>query len=83
MKSDKRFMVEAHRRRAKHQRVSFIKLKVARHFWNMLYQILQINYVLFHFNRTNLSVCFLILYMNMLCFSFFNWKRRISKSQNF
>jgi len=32
VKSDKRFMVETHRRSAKHQRISFIKLKVTRHF---------------------------------------------------
>jgi len=31
--------------------VRFMKRKVARHFWNILYQILQINYFLFHFNR--------------------------------
>jgi len=56
--------------------VRFMKLKVTRHFYNMLYQILQINYFLFHFNRTNLSVYFLILNMNMLCMLHFSWKCR-------
>jgi len=32
VKSGKKFMVEAHHHSAKHQRVSFIKLKVGRHF---------------------------------------------------
>jgi len=53
MKSDKRF-VEAHLRSAKHQRVSFIKLKVARHFQNMLYQnlyIWQLRFVSFQQNK--------------------------------
>jgi len=52
--------------------VRFTKLKVARHFYNMLYQILQINYSLFHFNGTNISFCFLILYANMLCILYFH-----------
>jgi len=56
VKSDKRFMVEAHRRSAKHQRGSFQETGVDRHFWNMLYQILQTNYFSFHFNKIHLSV---------------------------
>jgi len=42
----------------------------------MLYQILQINYFLFHFNK------FLMLYMNMLRIPHFNWKRRKFIGQN-
>jgi len=49
--------------------------KWARHFWNMLYQILQTNYL-------DLSVCFLLLYMNMLCIPHLNWKCRKLVCQN-
>jgi len=72
VKSDKRFVVEAHCRSAKHQRDSFHKIQSSQTFLNMLCQILQINYFLCHINRTNLSVCFLILHMNMLCIPHFN-----------
>jgi len=56
--------------------------KWAKHFENMLYQILQIIYFLCHFNRANLSVCFPILYINMLCIQHFNWKCRKLIGQN-
>jgi len=75
-------MVEAHCFSASNNEVCFMELKVARHFLNMVYQIFQINCFLFHFNRTNLSVCFLMLYMNMLCIPHFNRKRRKLIGQN-
>jgi len=49
--------------------VRFIKLKVAKRFQNILYKILQINYFLFNFKRTDLLVCFLILYMAIFAVS--------------
>ena len=96
VKSDKRFMVEAHRRSAKHQRGSFHETESSQKNVStcytaylrylirpgMLYQILQISYFLFNFNRTNLSACFLIVYINMLCISHFSWKRRKLIGQN-
>jgi len=56
VKCYKRFVVEEHRRNAKHQlnAIRFMKLKVDRHFSNLLYQILQINYFLFHFKHIGL-----------------------------
>jgi len=42
LESDKRFMVKAHRRSAKHQRGSFHETESSPTFYNMLYQILSI-----------------------------------------
>jgi len=76
--------------------VRFMKMRVARKFLKratqppqyifsrpcMLYQILQMSYFFFNFNRTNLSVCFLILHRNMRCMPHFSWKHRKLIGQN-
>jgi len=49
--------------------VHFMKLKVVRHFLNILNQILPIVSV-----QQNKPIS--LFYMNMLCISHFNWKRR-------
>jgi len=53
--------LEVHCHSAKHQQSSFHETESSQTFLNILYQILQINYFLFHFNRINILVCFLIL----------------------
>jgi len=82
VKSNKRFVVEAHRRSAKHQPSSFHKTESCQIFLKHTIPDLQKNYFLFYFNRTNLSVCLLILCMNMLWIPHFNWKSRKLIGQN-
>jgi len=65
VKSDTRFMVEAHRRSAKHQRGSFHET-----------ESLAIAETCFADKLLLVSVCFLILYINILCIPHFSWKRR-------
>jgi len=51
-----------------------MKLKVARHLLNMLYQILQLRFVSFQQNKDfkTISLISNILYMNMLCITHFS-----------
>jgi len=69
LRGDKWLMVETHYRIAKHQRGSFHETESSQTF--VKHAIPDFcSYFLFHFNRTktlNLSVWFLIFYMNMLC----------------
>jgi len=61
-------MVEAHRHSAKHQWVSFHETESTQIFLkHAVYQILQINYLLFHFNRT---YQFVFQYCIWICFAF-------------
>jgi len=59
--------MESHRRSAKYQRGSFHETKSSQTFLKHAIQILQINYFLFHFNKTNRSLCFLCIW---ICFVF-------------
>ena len=78
LRGDKWLMVDTHCRIAKHQRGSFHETESSQTFFKHAIPDF-CSYFLFHFNRTkilNLSVWFLIFYMNMLCITYFSWKRK-------
>jgi len=56
VKSNKRFVVEAHCRSAKHQRGSFHKIESS-HFQNMLYQNFHINYFFSYQQNKLIGLC--------------------------
>jgi len=71
----KRFLLETHRRSAKHQRGLFHETESSQTFLKHAIHFADC-YFLFHFNRTVLSVCSLIQCVNMLCIPRFNWNWR-------